>query len=217
MAFCDDDDTWARHKLTAQLAALRPQPGQPVRDLRRRGRVRRAPGPRRRSGPVTLDAVSRGRGRTLAASGFLARQDVLSRSAERGGIGLLAEDGPAGAAEMGPAHAGGPPGADRAPRRAAGPGAVAPAGGRTDHAARGAAVDERAPSGTLRRAGRHAARTLAEIACWEAAAGNRLDSWTGPGRRCGRTVANRWRWWRWRPRPDWPGGGTCVPYCAATT
>jgi hypothetical protein len=45
----------------------------------------------------------------------------------------------------------------------------------------------------LREDGRHAARTLAEMACWEAAAGNRPAAGPAPARRCGPATGNRWR------------------------
>ena len=177
VALCNDDDTWAPHKLSTQLAALSRRPDSPfatcAAEVEYGGRR-----VTRRTGPVTLDAVSRGRGRTLAASGFLASHDVLARSAERGGIGLLDEGGPAGAAEWDLLM--------RAARRA-------PIVHLDEPLVR---VLWRRPAAEpsnqlevlrwmsahhpeLREDGRHAARTLAEMACWEAAAGNRPGSWAG--------------------------------------
>jgi glycosyltransferase involved in cell wall biosynthesis len=176
VAFCDDDDTWDPAKLTAQLMAMSQRPGSQFGtcaaeveyDGRRTARLVGR-------GPVTLDVVSHGRGRRLPASGFVARHDVLARSPERGGVGLLDESGPAGAAEWDLLMRA----ARRAPivhldqplvrvlwRR--------PDADPTNHLKVLRWMNAHHPE--LREDRRHAARNLAEIACWEAAAGNRRRS-----------------------------------------
>lgn len=173
VALCDDGDTWAPGKLTAQVSAVLKDSGRPFAtcaaeieyDGRRSAR-------RVGAGQVTLDAVSRGQARGLTPSGFLARHDAMVRSPGRGGIGLLDEDCPPGAVEW-----------DLLMRAAR----LAPI----------AHVDEpyvrvlwRPPAADATRAlevlrwmterhpelmtpGRSAARHLAEIACWEAISGHR--------------------------------------------
>jgi glycosyltransferase involved in cell wall biosynthesis len=178
VAFCDDDDTWDPGKLTAQLTALRHQPGSQFGtcaaeveyDGRRTARLFGR-------GPVTLEVVSHGRGRRLPVSGFLARQDMLASSLEQGGVGLLDESGPAGAAgwdllmrvarQTPIVHLDQP--LVRVLWRHPDP----------DPATQLTVLrwmNERHPE--LREDRRHAARNLAEIACWEAAAGNRGRSLT---------------------------------------
>ncbi len=173
VAICDDDDTWAPGKLTAQVGAVLAEPVRPfgtcAAEVEYDGRrTARLVG----TGPVTLDAVSRGLARGLTPSGFIARHDVLVRSPARGGIGLLAEDGPPDgadwdllmrAARCAPiAHVDEPyvrvlwrpPAADAA-------GALKVLRWMAD----------RHPE--LQTPGRPAARHLAEIACWEAVSGRR--------------------------------------------
>jgi glycosyltransferase involved in cell wall biosynthesis len=176
VALCDDDDTWAPDKLTAQLAevALRPgsQFGTCAAEVEYDGRrTARLVGP----GPVTLDAVSQGRIRCLPASGFVARHAALARSPERGGVGLLDEHGPAGAAEWDLLM--------RAARRSPIVHLDRPLvrvlwRHPDEDPARALRVlrwmNARHPE--LREDRRHAARNLAEIACWEAVAGNRRRS-----------------------------------------
>jgi glycosyltransferase involved in cell wall biosynthesis len=188
VALCNDDDTWAPDKLTAQVSAVLARRGSQFGscgaeveyDGRRTPRLvgRGAAGRFRTSAArtVTLETVSRGRARTLTPSGFLARHDALARSPRCGGVGLLDELGPPGAAEW-----------DLLMR-----------------AARQAPIvhvnkplvrvlwrqPELDPAGQLRvlrwMQTRHqeirderrpAARNLAEIACWAAAAGDRKESW----------------------------------------
>lgn len=176
VALCDDDDTWAPGKLTAQLLAMTQRPGSQfgtcAAEVEYDGRrTARLVG----QGPVTLDVVSQGRGRRLPASGFVARHDVLARSPERGGVGLLNEDGPAGAAEW-----------DLLMRAARQAPIVhldrplvrvlwrRPDADPASHLRVLRWMNTRHPE--LREDRRHAARNLAEIACWEAAAGNRRRS-----------------------------------------
>jgi glycosyltransferase involved in cell wall biosynthesis len=174
VAFCADDDTWDPGKLTAQLTAMRHRPGSQfgtcAAEVEYDGRrTARLVGP----GPATLDVVSHGR--RLPGSGFVARHQVLARSPEQGGVGLLDESGPAGAAEwdllvrvarQAPiVHLDRPlvrvlwrrPDADPATQLTV-----------------LRWMNARHPE--LREDRRHAARNLAEIACWEAAAGNRRRS-----------------------------------------
>jgi cellulose synthase/poly-beta-1,6-N-acetylglucosamine synthase-like glycosyltransferase len=99
VALCADDDTWAPTKLTAQVLAMRARPGALFAtcgaEIEYGGR--RTP---RLSGlhDIGLDQLTRGRVR-LPASGFIARQAALATDPGRGGIGLVAEDGPPGGAE----------------------------------------------------------------------------------------------------------------------
>jgi glycosyltransferase involved in cell wall biosynthesis len=176
VAFCDDDDTWDPGKLTAQLTAMRQRPGgqfgtcaaEVEYDGRRTARLVG-------HGPVTLDVVSHGRGRRLPVSGFVARHDVLSRSPERGGVGLLDESGPAGAAEWDLLMRA----ARRAPIVHLDRPLVRVLWRRLDaDPAMQLKVLRWMNSrhAELREDRRHAARNLAEIACWEAAAGNRWRS-----------------------------------------
>ena len=173
VALCDDDDTWASEKLTAQIEAVLAEPGRHFGtcaaeieyDGRRTARLVGA-------GAVTLDAVSRGVAHALTPSGFVARHDVLVRSPRRGGIGLLAEDGPPGGAEW-----------DLLMRAAR----CAPIAHVDEPYVRvlwrPAATDAAATlrilrwmsdrHAELRTPGRPAARHLAEIACWEAVSGHR--------------------------------------------
>src|SRR5262245_57312148 len=191
VAFCDDADTWAPHKLTSQVNAMRSRPGAQfatcAAEIEYRGRrTPRLAGRRDLAlADLTTDRIA------LCASGFIARQDALATEPTRGGIGLLAEDGPVDGTEWDLLL--------RAARRApivnidhplvrvlwrspeVGPPACA----------------ERA-SALRWRAGRHpelaeqaatAARLYAEIACWEAAAGHRE-----PARQWAR-AAIRKRWY----------------------
>jgi hypothetical protein len=100
VAFCDDTDTWTPGKLTAQLAAALRQRDATlttccaeVEDDGQHTPLRCG------EKPITLAALGRGVGRRLPASGIVARYDALVRPPDRGGIGLLDEDSPAGVAE----------------------------------------------------------------------------------------------------------------------
>ena len=177
VALCDDDDTWAPDKLTKQMAAASAEPGcafvtcgaEVEYDGRRTARVFGRDS-------ITFAEIGHGRGRELAASGFLARHDALARMPERGGIGLLAEDCPPEAAAwdllLRAARRNPIVHVDkplvrvlwRAPR-------AEPA-----TSLRGLRwLDARHPE--LREDRLHAARLRAEIACWEAMAGNYRRSW----------------------------------------
>jgi glycosyltransferase involved in cell wall biosynthesis len=95
VAVCDDDDTWARSKLTVQVAAMRPETlfatcaAEVEFDGRRTARLlgRRT---------LDVDRMARTPAGLLCRSGFLARHQALVTSHVRGGIGLLAENAPAG-------------------------------------------------------------------------------------------------------------------------
>jgi glycosyltransferase involved in cell wall biosynthesis len=178
VAFCDDDDLWAPGKLAAQISAMLSEPGRPfgtcAAEVEYDGRRRaRRLGP----GPITLNAVSRGRGRMLSGSGFVARHDLLVRLPHRGGIGLLTEDSPAEVADwdllMRAARCAPLVHVDEPYVRVLWrPQTVNPAG----HLRALRWMTERHPE--LRRPGRPAARQLAEIACWEVASGNRARGLT---------------------------------------
>jgi glycosyltransferase involved in cell wall biosynthesis len=95
VALCDDDDTWHRQKLIAQVSALRQHPGalfatcaaEVEYDGHRKARLAH------RAQMCARD-LSRTRAAALSPSGFIARQSALADAYERGGIGLLAEDAP---------------------------------------------------------------------------------------------------------------------------
>lgn len=95
VAFCDDDDTWAPEKLTAQVSAMRARPGTLFAtcaiEVEYAGR--RTP---RLAGTsqVGMAQLTRSRMAMLHASGFVVRQDALATAPARGGIGLVAEDVP---------------------------------------------------------------------------------------------------------------------------
>jgi Glycosyl transferase family 2 len=175
VAFCDDADTWASHKLTSQVNAMRAKPGALfatcAAEIEYGGR--RTPRLAGRGDLALADLTTDRIG--LCASGFVARQDALATDPARGGIGLVAEDGPADGTEWDLLL--------RAARRAPIVNVDHPLvrmlwrSPETDPLA----CAERAS--TLRwLAARHpelgdapatAARLYAEIACWEAAAGHR--------------------------------------------
>ncbi len=202
VALCDDGDTWAPGKLSAQVGAVLAAPGGAFATCaaqieyggRQRPRRLQRSTPLRSSGaytPVTLETVGRGQARRLPVSGFLARHDSLTSPPDRGGIGLFAED----TAPLAPALAepAGVPlsGADvawdllmRAARRAPIVHVDEPyvhvlwRRNDTDGAAelrclRWMAL--RHPE--LRAPGRLGAHHLAEMACWEAVCGNRRRAW----------------------------------------
>ncbi len=173
VALCDDDDIWTPAKLTAQIGAVLAESGRPfgtcAAEVEYDGRrTARLFGP----APVTLDAVCRGVARGLPPSGFVARHDALVRSPARGGIGLLAEDGPPGATEwdllMRAARCAPIAHVDEAFVRVL----WRPPAIDTADALRSLRwMSDRHPE--LRTPGRPAARHLAEIACWEAMSGHR--------------------------------------------
>jgi glycosyltransferase involved in cell wall biosynthesis len=173
VALCDDDDTWAAGKLSTQMSAALRDPGSVfgtcAAEVEYDGRrIARRLG----IGPVTLDAVSRGRARGLIPSGFVARHDVLVRPPHRGGIGLFAEEGPTDgatwdllmrAARLAPIVHVDEPYVRVLWRR--------PAANADDALVVLRWMTDRHPE--LRTPGRPAARHLAEIACWEAVSGHR--------------------------------------------
>jgi glycosyltransferase involved in cell wall biosynthesis len=95
VALCNDDDTWHPAKLTAQVRSLRHHPGALfstcAAEVEYAGR--RIP---RLTGrcEVWPDDLTRTRAGELSPSGFVAWQNELATSYLRGGIGLLAEDAP---------------------------------------------------------------------------------------------------------------------------
>ncbi len=95
VAFCDDDDTWNPGKLTTQVGALRQHPGALfatcAAEVEYAGR--RIPRLARRF-EMWPEDLTRTRAGALSPSGFVASQNALATSYERGGIGLLAEDAP---------------------------------------------------------------------------------------------------------------------------
>jgi glycosyltransferase involved in cell wall biosynthesis len=191
VALCDDADTWAPHKLTSQVEALRARPGALfatcAAEVEYGGRRTPRLAGRRDLG---VEELSYG-GTGLCASGFLARQDALATDPTRGGIGLVDEYGPADATEWDLLLRA----ARRAPivnvdeplvrvlwhRPQTDPQACA------DRArmlrwlvARHPELGQRPPA---------AARLYAEIACWEAAAGH-----AGPARHWARAALKQ-RWY----------------------
>jgi hypothetical protein len=189
VALCDDDVTWAPSKLTTQIAAIRARPGTLFATCAAEveydgGRTAHLA----RRTEIDVGYLGARGAAALRASGYVAHQDSLATDPARGGIGLLAEQGPPGAEEWDLLMRA----ARRAPilhtdtplvrvlwRR--------PPMDAASCAGRGVVLRwmiDRHPE--LRR---HAARVHAEIACWEAAAGNRWAAWESAG------VALRTRWY----------------------
>jgi glycosyltransferase involved in cell wall biosynthesis len=172
VALCDDDDTWAPGKLTAQVSALRGRPGAAFATCAAEVEYdgRRTP---RLAGrhEFTVDRLT-GAGRKLSASGFVARHDALTTEPSRGGIGLLSEHGNTVGEEWDLLM--------RAARRSPIVHVDLPL---VRVLWRPAAVDPTACEGRVRalhwmmdrhpELRRRAPRLYAEIACWQAAAGNR--------------------------------------------
>jgi hypothetical protein len=179
VAFCGDDDTWAPEKLTTQVAAL----GGPARLVTCAVEVeydgRRLPRLTGRD-QITVADLARRRPVTLHPSGFLARHADLVAGPASGGIGLVAEDAPGQqneewdlllrAAKLAPiVHVDRP--------------LVRVLWGRTrtglpSYATSVSALRwlmTRHPE--IRQSPRGAARAYGQIACWEAAAGNRGAAW----------------------------------------
>jgi glycosyltransferase involved in cell wall biosynthesis len=96
VAFCDDDDTWAPSKLTAQVSAMRARPGTVFSTCAAEVEYdgRRTP---RLAGldQVSVDQLTRARAGLLPPSGYLVQQAALATGALRGGIGLVSEEAPA--------------------------------------------------------------------------------------------------------------------------
>jgi glycosyltransferase involved in cell wall biosynthesis len=95
VALCDDDDTWHPQKLTAQVSALRQNPGALFATCAAEVEYggRRHPRLAGRA-QVWPEDLSRTRAAALSPSGFIAWQSALASAYERGGIGLLVEDAP---------------------------------------------------------------------------------------------------------------------------
>jgi hypothetical protein len=177
VALCDDDVTWLPTKLTTQIAAIRARPGTLFAtcavEIEYNGQ-RRAQLARRNE--IEAAQLTAARVRKLRAAGYVARQNALATEPARGGIGLLTEHGPPVAQEWDLLM--------RAARRAPILHTDTPLvralwrNPRLDAAScagQGMALRwmiDRHPE--LRR---RAGRVHAEIACWEAAAGNRWAAW----------------------------------------
>jgi hypothetical protein len=189
VALCDDDVTWAPSKLTTQISAMRARPGTLFAtcavEIEYDGG--RTPQLLRRT-EIDVAHLTAVGARALRASGYVAHQDALATVPARGGIGLLAEHGPPGAEEWDLLMRA----ARRAPILHTDTPLVRvlwrpPPMDAASCAGQGTALRwmiERHPE--LRR---HAARVHAEIACWEAAAGNRWAAWESVA------VALRTRWY----------------------
>jgi hypothetical protein len=175
VAFCDDADTWAPSKLTTQISAMRARPGTLFAtcavEVEYGGqRTARLSGRRE----IAVEHLTGLTARALRASGFVARQDALATDPTRGGIGLLAEDAPGAGAEWDLLM--------RAARRAPILHLDTPL---VRILWRRVVLDETRCARQIQtlhwmisrhpeiRERRTAARVYAELACWEAATGNR--------------------------------------------
>jgi glycosyltransferase involved in cell wall biosynthesis len=204
VAFCGDDDTWAPDKLTAQVGALGSAPS--ARFVTCAVEVeydgRRTPRLTGRRCIEVGDLASR-RPPMLHSSGFLARHADLIAGPASGGIGLVAEDAPSQPAEDRDLLL---RAAKRAPiahvdrplvrvlwRR---PYDVDQEYARWVSALRW--LMTRHPE--IRESRRGAAWAYGQIACWEAAAGNR---------------ASAWRWARTALRASWREPRTVIAVAAA--
>jgi glycosyltransferase involved in cell wall biosynthesis len=95
VAFCDDDDTWAPAKLTAQVSAMRSRPGtlfstcaaEVEYDGRRTARLAGLD-------QVGIAQLTRARAGMLRPSGFVADQLTLATGESGDGIGLVCEEAP---------------------------------------------------------------------------------------------------------------------------
>ena len=176
VALCGDADTWTPAKLTTQVLAMRTRPGtlfatcaaEVEYDGRRTARLA---GLR----DVGVDELTHDPARALCASGFVARQKALATAHAMGGIGLVAEDGPTGgedwdlllrAAKCAPIRHVDTP----LVRVLWRPNSIDPTGCAAKVRALRWLVARHPEIGQSRPS---AARIYAEIACWEAAAGDR--------------------------------------------
>jgi cellulose synthase/poly-beta-1,6-N-acetylglucosamine synthase-like glycosyltransferase len=182
VAFCHDDDTWSGTKLTAQVSAMRASRGalfatcaiEIEYDGRRTARLAG-------TSEVDIDELTGAQARLPRSSGFVVRRDALLTDSTAGGIGLIAEDAPGSrqedwdlllrAARLRPImHVDAP-----LVRVLWGRDSVVP----LDPAAQVSALRwmmARHPEfGGCRSA---AASLYGEIACWEAASGNRAAAWS---------------------------------------
>ena len=181
VAFCDDDDTWAPEKLTTQVSAMlaRPEAQFATCAIEVEYDGRRIPRLARRN-RIEVTDLARSRMVMLHSSGFLAWHGTLITDPSRGGIGLVAEDAPGSqnedwdlllrAARQAPiVHVDLP--------------LVRVLWGRASYFAHEYATKvsslrwmmERHPEISARPP--CAARVFGQIACWEAACGNRASAW----------------------------------------
>jgi hypothetical protein len=189
VALCDDEVTWAPSKLTTQISAVRARPGTLFATCAVEVEYNGARTARlARRTEIDVAHLAAAGARRPRASGYVAHSDALATSPARGGIGLLAEHAPPGVEEWDLLMRA----ARRAPilhtdtplvrvlwRR--------PPMDAASYADQGIALRwmiECHPE--LRR---NAARVHAEIACWEAAAGNRRAAWESA------RIALRTRWY----------------------
>lgn len=189
VALCDDDVTWAPGKLTTQISAMRARPGTLFATCAAEieydgGHTARLI----RRSEIDVAQLARTRAWALPACGYVANQDALATDPARGGIGLLAEHGPLGAQEWDLLM--------RAARRAPILHVDTPLVRRLWRRPRMDAASCAGQGIALRwmidrhpELRRQAARMHAEIACWEAAAGNRWAAWESAG------LALRSRWY----------------------
>jgi glycosyltransferase involved in cell wall biosynthesis len=193
IAFLDDDDAWLPGKLTAQVSAMRARPGTLFAtcaiEVEYGGRrVPRLAGLHQ----VAVTDLARSRMAMLHSSGFLMRRHAIVTDPSSGGIGLLAEDAPGSqnedwdlllrAARLAPIlHVDVP--------------LVRVLWGRSSLFAHEYATKisslrwmlARHPEIGCCRPG--AARVYGQMACWEAARGNRAEAW----RWARAAVRNNWR------------------------
>lgn len=177
VAFCDDDDTWAATKLTTQVRAMLARPGTLFTtcaiEVEYGGRC--TPRLAGRS-EVGVAELVRSRMAMLHSSGFLAHQRALVTPPDQGGIGLVAEDAPGSQNEDWDLLL---RAAKRAPIRHVDAPLVRVIWGRSsffthEYAAKVAALCwmlSRHPE--IGECPPGAARVYGQIACWEAAMGNR--------------------------------------------
>ena len=180
VAFCDDDDAWARDKLRRQVAALLAEPDAEFAtcaiEVEFEGQTtsRLAGGTR-----ITIDQLTRSRMAMLHSSTFLIRREALLPTED--GIGLVAEDAPGSQNEDWDLLL-------RASRRHdivhVDEPLVRVLWGRTSHYAYEYATKisslrwmmQRHPEISGCRPG--AARVYGQLACWSAASGNRNQAWS---------------------------------------
>jgi glycosyltransferase involved in cell wall biosynthesis len=190
VALCDDDDTWAPTKLGAQVVAIAERPGTLFATCAAEVEYdgRRTPqltGLRE----VAADRLTRSFAATLRPSGFVASQRALVTEPVRGGIGLVDERAPDGGVAWDLLLRA----ARRAPIRHVDAPLVRVLWRRTDIDSVTCASRIRtlrwmiAEHPELRLDASAAARSYAELACWEAVAGDReaAQSWTRAALRAG--------------------------------
>jgi glycosyltransferase involved in cell wall biosynthesis len=193
VAFCDDDDTWVPSKLSAQVAAMRARTGTLFAtcaiEIEYDGRrVPRLAG----TSQVGVADLTRSRMAMLHSSGFLARREALITDPRAGGIGLVAEDAPGSHNEDWDLLL---RAAKRSPIMHLDVPLVRVLWGRTSLFTQEYATKI---SSLLWMMSRHpeiggcrpgAARVYGQMACWEAARGNRAAAWKWARA----AVRNNWR------------------------